>query len=266
MRGKTIAVLEQRLGKQLAELIVKRGGRPLHAPALSEVPDVDSDFVSSLIARLRSQPAHVAIFQTGVGTHALFRATDALGLAAGLLEILAVATVVVRGPKPTAALRSRGVRIDRAAAEPFTTPDVLRAMADVDCAGRRVIVQRYGATNIELEHALRQRGAEVIEIPTYRWTLPQDTGPLVALIDALEAGTVDAVAFTNAAQVHHLFSVAEAERRRPALEAGLDRALVASIGPVCSDALRKRGVRIGIEAHPPKLGPLVTALESALAR
>jgi hypothetical protein len=30
--------------------------------------------------------------------------------------------------------------------------------------------------------------------------------------------------------------------------------------------LRKRGVRIAIEADPPKLGPLVAALESALAR
>ena len=264
MQGKTIAVLEQRLGKQLAELIVKRGGHAVHAPALSEVPDVDSEFVSSLIGRLRSRPAQVAIFQTGVGTHALFKATDALGVTPGLLEILAAATVVVRGPKPTAALRSRGVRIDRAAEAPFTTPDVLRAIADVDC--KRVIVQRYGATNVELEHALRQRGAEVIEIPTYRWALPEDTGPLVALIDALEAGAVDAVAFTNAVQVHHLFSVAEAARRKTALEAGLDRTLVASIGPVCSDALRKHGVRIAIEADPPKLGPLVAALESALAR
>lgn len=266
MQGKTIAVLEQRLGKQLAEIIVKRGGRALQAPALSEVPDVDPAFVSGLIAQLRSQPADMAIFQTGVGTHALFKATDALGLTAALLEILAAATVVVRGPKPTAALRSRGVRMDRAAGEPFTTADVLRAIADVELTEKRVIVQRYGATNVELEPALRTRGAEVIEIPTYRWALPEDTGPLVALIDALEAGTVDAVAFTNAVQVHHLFSVAEAKQRRPALEAGLTRALVASIGPVCSEALRKRGVQVGIEADPPKLGPLVTALESALAR
>src|SRR5687768_1822101 len=112
MQGKTVAVLENRLGRQLVELIAKRGGHALHAPALNEVPDVDPAFVGRLITELRMKPAHVAIFQTGVGSQALFKASDSLGLTAHLLEILAAATVVARGPKPTGALRSRGVRID----------------------------------------------------------------------------------------------------------------------------------------------------------
>jgi uroporphyrinogen-III synthase len=266
MQGKTVAVLESRLGKQLVELIMKRGGRPLHAPALSEVPDVDPGFVAGLVTDLQSHPAKIAIFQTGVGTHALFNATDALGITADLLGRLAQMTVVARGPKPTGALRSRGVRIDLNAEDPFTTTEVLQALQTVELAGKRVIVQRYGVTNIELEQALRERGAQVIEIPTYRWALPQDTRPLVALMEALEQGTVDAVMFTNAAQVHNLFSIAEQQQRMDELKAALDRTLVASIGPVCSDALRKFGVQIGLEPHPPKLGPLVSALEQALSR
>jgi uroporphyrinogen-III synthase len=266
MQGKTVAVLESRLGKQLAELITKRGGHALHAPALSEIPDVDPGFVAGLVTDLQSHPAQIAIFQTGVGTHALFNATDALGITADLLGLLAQMTVVVRGPKPTAALRSRGVRIDLSAEDPFTTAEVLQALQTVELAGQRVIVQRYGVTNVELEQALGQRGAQVIEIPTYRWALPDDTRPLVALIDALERGEVDAVTFTNAAQVYNLFSIAEQQKRMDLLKAALDRTLVASIGPVCSDALRKFGVKIGLEPHPPKLGPLVSALEQALSR
>ena len=38
MKGKRIAVLEARLGKQLADLVEGRGGVPFHAPALAEVP------------------------------------------------------------------------------------------------------------------------------------------------------------------------------------------------------------------------------------
>jgi len=266
MQGKTVAVLESRLGKQLVELIMKRGGRPLHAPALSEVPDVDPGFVAGLVTDLQSHPAKIAIFQTGVGTHALFNATDALGITADLLGQLAQMTVVARGPKPTGALRSRGVRIDLSAEDPFTTAEVLQALQTAELAGKRVIVQRYGVTNVELEQALRERGAQVIEIPTYRWALPQDTRPLVALMDALEQGAVDAVMFTNAAQVHNLFSIAEQQQRMDELKAALDRTLVASIGPVCSDALRKFAVNIGLEPHPPKLGPLVSALEQALSR
>jgi uroporphyrinogen-III synthase len=227
---------------------------------------VDPGFVAGLVTDLQSHPAKIAIFQTGVGTHALFNATDALGITADLLGQLAQMTVVARGPKPTGALRSRGVRIDLSAEDPFTTAEVLQALQTVELAGKRVIVQRYGVTNVELEQALRERGAQVIEIPTYRWALPQDTRPLVALMEALEQGTVDAVMFTNAAQVHNLFSIAEQQQRMDELKAALDRTLVASIGPVCSDALRKFGVQIGLEPHPPKLGPLVSALEQALSR
>src|SRR4030095_3039179 len=101
-------------------------------------------------------------------------------------------------------------------------------------AGARVIVQRYGAANAELEAALEARGAEIVDIPTYRWSLPSDTAPLTALIDALERREVDAVAFTNAAQVHNLFEVAQQHARAEALRGGLAATLIASIGPVTS--------------------------------
>jgi len=218
------------------------------------------------VNELQSRPAALAIFQTGVGTHALFKATDALGLTDQLLALLARAVVVVRGPKPTAALRSRGVRIDLSAQDPFTTAEVLAALQATPLAGARVIVQRYGVTNAELEEALKTRQAEVIEIPTYRWSLPEDTGPLVDLMDALERGEIDAVTFTNAAQVHNLFAVAERLGRAESLRASLNRTLVASIGPVSSGALRNFGVTVGLESSPPKLGPLVSALDEALSR
>src|SRR5436309_1619256 len=82
---------------------------------------------------------------------ALFAATDALGLTGTLTTLLEAACVVVRGPKPTAALRARGVRIDRAAGDPFTTREVVAELADVPVDGRRVVVQRYGDANPDLD-------------------------------------------------------------------------------------------------------------------
>jgi uroporphyrinogen-III synthase len=265
MRGERVAILESRLGRELAELIAKRGGRPFHAPALAEVPDVDPAYIARLVAELASQPAKIAIFQTGVGTNALFKTTDTLGLTGELLALLANMTVVVRGPKPTAALRARSVRIGLSAKEPFTTAEVLAALAAVSLAGERVLVQRYGVTNVELEEALKAQGAEVIEIPTYRWALPQDTAPLAELLDALAHGEIDAVTFTNAAQVYNLFAVAERLGRADRLKGDLNRTLIASVGPVSSTALQNFGVRVGLEASPPKLGPLVAALDEALS-
>jgi uroporphyrinogen-III synthase len=266
MHGKRIAILEARLGQQMVELIAKHGGVPLHAPALAEVADIDQAYIAKLVGELQTRPPNIAIFQTGVGTQALFKATDALGLTDKLLALLARATVVVRGPKPTGALRSRSVRIDRAAADPFTTNEVLTALQADTLDGTRVIVQRYGVTNVELEEALRARGAQVIEIPTYRWSLPEDTQPLVDLMDALERGEIDAVALTNAAQVYNLFDIAQRLGREGTLRAALNRTLVASVGPVSSSALQQHGVNVSLEASPPKLGPLIAALDRALAR
>ena len=106
----------------------------------------------------------------------------------------------------------------------------------------------------------------MIEIPTYRWSLPEDTKPLVELMDALERRQIDAVVFTNAAQVHNLFAVAEKLGRADSLRSSLNRTLVASIGPVSSSALQQFGVTVGLESSPPKLGPLVSALDEALSR
>jgi len=266
MRAKKVAVLESRLGQQMVELIAKRGGEPFHAPALAEIPDVDPSYIAELLRELASRPAKIAIFQTGVGTNALFRTTDALELTDRLLALLAKTVVVARGPKPTAALRSRGVRIDLSAADPYTTVEVLAALHTVPLSGERVVVQRYGVTNVELEEALSAKGAQVIEIPTYRWSLPEDTKPLVELMDFLERGELDAVTFTNAAQVHNLFALAERFGRADRLRGSLNRTLIASIGPVSSSALQKFGVKVALEASPPKLGPLVSALDEALSR
>jgi len=234
------------------------------APALAEVPDVDSAAIARLVGELQSHPPKVAIFQTGVGTQALFSTTDALGVTETLLGLLAGCVVAARGPKPSAALRARRVRINRSAKDPFTTAEVLESLRDISFRGDRVVVQRHGETNVELEKALRKGGAEIVEIPTYRWALPVDTAPMLRLLEALDRREIDATVFTNAAQVHNLFALAEQHGRNSSLAADLNRTLIASIGPISTAALREHGVRISLEASPPKLGPLVAALDRAL--
>ena len=262
LRGRTIAILENRAGEQLADVLRRHGATPLRAPALAELPDVDEHHLAELLAQWRDRPPHAFVFQTGVGVRALLEATDRIGATDALLALLRAAVVIVRGPKPTGVLRGRGVRIDVAAADPYTTHQVLQAIdaAGVTLSARDVVVQRYGESNLELARALEHRGARVTEVGTYRWSLPQDCAPLHALLDELEHDRVDAVAFTSGVQATNLFRVATEAARGDALGASLQRTLIASIGPVCSATLRDLGVRVDVEAHPPKLGPLVAAL------
>ncbi|MGB6175934.1 MAG: uroporphyrinogen-III synthase, partial [Methylocella sp.] len=246
-------------------LVRKHGGTPFLAPALAEIPVADPAHIEELIRDWSSTPPEIFIFQTGVGTQALLAATESLGLTDVLLRILEAAQVVARGPKPATVLRSRKVRIDRAASDPFTTHEVLAEMHEAPLRGKRVVVQRYGETNHELQAALESEGAEVIEIATYRWALPEDTAPLQRLINALCRDEIDLVAFTTASQASNLFTVAQYDGKEALLKQSLGRTLVASIGPVCSAALRKLAVRVDIEAQPPKLGPFIGAIDAALS-
>lgn len=253
------------MGEQLAGLVAKRGGVPVHAPALAELPDLDAQKIGDLVRSLAQHPPALVVFQTGVGTRALFAVTDSLGLTDSFLKELAKTKVAARGPKPTGALRSKGVRIDCPAADPFTTKEILESIRDVVVEKRRVIIQRYGSANVELDRALEARGAQVTEIPTYRWSLPSDTAPLENLIGALERGEIHAVVFTNGEQARNLFAVAAKLDKEKSLRDALNRTLVASIGPVASSALRDLKVDVGLESSPPKLGALISALDTALS-
>ena len=73
---------------------------------------------------------------------------------------------------------------------------------------------------------------------------------------------MDAVLFTNAEQVRNLFAVSKSLSKD--VQAPLNRTFVASIGPVASAALREAGVKIALEASPPKLGALLSAVDGAL--
>ncbi len=237
----------------------------MHAPALAELPDLDPAAISSLVDSLRERPAKLFLFQTGVGTRALFSLLDSLGKTDEFRKHLDAALVAVRGAKTTAALRERKVRIDRTAADPFTTRELLLSIQDLPLESARVIVQRFGSENPELERSLEARGAQVTEIPTYRWSLPADTKPLEDVVASLERGELQAVVFTNAEQARNLFLVSRKNNKEQVLRESLNRTLVASIGPVASAALREKGVKIGLEASPPKLGALLNALDAALA-
>ena len=73
------------------------------------------------------------------------------------------------------------------------------------------------------------------------------------------------ISWRSASQASNLFTVAQYDGKEASLKQSLGRTLVASIGPVCSAALRKLAVRVDIEAQPPKLGPFIEAINAALS-
>ena len=253
-----VVAFESRRAAEMAALIRKQGAEPIVAPSMREVPLDEQPEARALAGALADGAVDVLILLTGVGTRALVDAMAPVLPRARLVERLAGVVLVARGPKPVAALRELGLAPALAVPEPNTWREVLAALdAALPVAGKRVVVQEYGAANPELLAGLAGRGADVTAVPVYRWALPEDVAPLAAAIARIAAGQADVALFTSATQVAHVLMVADRDGARAAFTRGLARAVVGSIGPVCSEALRAAGFAVDCEPSHPKMGPLV---------
>src|SRR3954471_5026249 len=167
LHGARVGLLESRLSKGLAELVRRMGGVPIVAPAVREIPRGAE--TAAFVGRLVSGRFGVVVFQTGAGAAALLRDAERQDRLADLVAVLRNATIVCRGPKPTAVVRRYGVEPTIVPKKPFTTTEVLEALASVDLAGRHVAVVHYGERNGALSDALRARGANLDEVCPYEW-------------------------------------------------------------------------------------------------
>lgn len=254
-----VAAFESRLAEAMRSLIVRHGGEPLIAPALREIPLAENRDALAFAERLFAGQVDLLICLTGVGTRTLAAAIGTRYPAERLRDALRAIAIVARGPKPVAALRELGLTHFLTVPEPNTWQEVLATLdAHAPVHGKRVTVQEYGASNAQLLDGLRARGAaEVTAVPVYQWALPTDVGPLKEALRAIADGTVQVALFTNAAQVEHVHQIAEQEGLAAALARELARMVVGSIGPIASEALRRRGYPVDLEPSHPKMGILV---------
>ncbi|MBI3355357.1 MAG: uroporphyrinogen-III synthase [Nitrospirae bacterium] len=165
---------------------------------------------------------------------------------------------VARGPKPVAALKAFGLQPTLTVPEPNTWVDLVSTLDEYrPVKGLRVAVQEYGVSNLDLLEALKQRGAEVFQVPIYRWALPEDLGPLRQALDRVIAGDVQVLLITNAAQVDHVMQVLGKDGKVEPFRAALKKMVVASIGPTASERLRHHDWPVDLEPPHPKMGVLV---------
>ena len=261
LHGVRVALLEARMGTELAALVQRYGGVVRSTPAVREAPTDAAGIVADFVSRLETPARRVHVFLTGAGATALLQETERQGHLPFVVESLKRGTIVCRGPKPAAALKRYGVNANVAAAPPYTSHELLEAMAAIDLAGAEVTIVHYGERNGALADALRARGAVLHELCVYEWRLPDDIGPLQDLARDIVARNIDAVIFTSQVQWKHLLHVASelgvADEVIRAL--GTD-VVVAAVGPICSGALVDGGVKPQVVPESPKMGPLVAAL------
>jgi len=262
--GLRVLALESRRGPELAKLISSYGGEPVVAPAMREVPLESNKEALAFAAALLAGEFDMVIFLTGVGARALLSVVETAYKREDYIAALQGVNVVARGPKPVAVLRELGVTPAVTVPEPNTWRELLLALDEAGASreelrlrGARVAVQEYGVSNPELLSGLRERGADVTRVPVYQWAMPDDRAPLQAAVKALANEEIDTVLFTTSVQVAHLFQMAAEMKLEDLMRLGLNRTIVASIGPTTSEELQRRGFRADLEPSHPKMGFLV---------
>jgi uroporphyrinogen-III synthase len=261
LAGKTVAILEARRSAELATLLAHEGASVYVAPMLREAPAPASGDVLRFVDELCAGAFALVLLLTGVGTRALVAAAEAAGRREELLAALARLPLFCRGPKPIAALRSVQLVPTYTTPAPYTSEQILAVARGLDLRGTRVGLVLHGGPAPELSAGLGALGARVRAVRVYQWALPADVRPIRGLRERLEAGTIDAIAFTNAAQVENLVAIAAHSGEAEALLRLLRQVVpIVAVGPVCAAALRAYGLPVHVEPAEPKMGPMVRAL------
>lgn len=254
--GLRVLSLESRRAAEMETLIRARGGDPFVAPSMREVPLENNPEAFAFAERLFRGDFDMVIFLTGVGAKHLNQVLETRYPAGAFQDALRKLTVVVRGPKPSGVMREWKVPAAIVVPEPNTWRELLAATEH--CTERRIAVQEFGRSSLELLEGLRARGADVTQVPVYQWDLPTDTGPLREAARRLARGEFDMATFTTSVQVAHLLQIAAEEGLEQEVRAALRKLVIASIGPTTSEALREQGLEPDLEPSHPKMGILIT--------
>ena len=244
LRGRRVILTGQRRSAELAAALERRGAIVDHAPTLSVIPHVDDAELLSRTTELIDEPPDTVIITTGVGFTGWVEAADAAGLAGRLLDLLAGARLVARGPKARGAIQAAGLSADWVA-ESETSVEIRDFLLTEGVAGRRIAVQHHGAGADGMDDVFRDAGADVCSLVVYRWGPAPDPDAVRAAVHAVVNRECDAVTFTAAPGAAAFLRAARAENLLPELVAAFSQptgVLAAAVGDITAEPLRAAGI------------------------
>lgn len=262
--GFTVGVTADRRADDQVTLLRRLGLQVVRGPAISTVMTTDDGALRAITARLIERPPDFVVANTGIGVRSWLAAAEAWGIDHELLSVLGAARIAARGPKAAGAVRSAGLPVWwRAPSEQLA--EVATHLVAEGIQGARVAVQRHGAPDDRFVATLEHAGAEVVDVPVYRWSVPPESDAAARLIELVINGSIDAVTFTSGPAIQNLVSLArKMGAAAQLLDAFGNEVIVACVGPVSAGVALAEGITRSIVPEHWRLGALVTRLAEEL--
>ena len=258
-----MGVTAARRADELGAMLERRGATVQHAPALRIVPLADDTQLLAATRELIERPPDITVATTGIGFRGWVDAAGGWGLGEELLRALGSGELIARGPKARGAIRATGL-VDAWSPPSESSAEVLEHLLARGVEELRIAVQLHGEPLPDVVEALDVAGAEVVEVPVYRWMPPIDITPVDRLLDAVVAGEVDVVSFTSAPAAASLLARAgEREMLDDLLRALRGPVLALCVGPVTAAPLEAVDVPT-VQPQRSRLGAMVRRLETEM--
>jgi uroporphyrinogen-III synthase len=263
LAGFTVGVTAAKRHEELSALLERQGARVVYAPAIRLLALVDDAELLAATREVVRRPLDDLVVMTGIGFRSWLETTDGWGLREELLGSLRTARILTRGPKARGAVRAASLA-ESWSPSSESSDEVVAHLLQEDLTGRRIGVQLDDEPVPGFVETLRRAGAEVVDVPVYRWARTDDVTPLRRLVGQAVAGTIDAITFTSAPAVAATLAVAEEDDLEgPLIEALRGPVVAACVGPVTAVALERREVPT-LRPDRARLGALVRALAVGL--
>jgi uroporphyrinogen-III synthase len=267
LTGYRILILETREEAQFSRLLKDQGADVLQCPMFTINDAPDPAPIEAWIRRFIDTPCDDLVLTTGEGLRRLMTVVRRLEVETAFVAALARARKFSRGPKPVRALRDLGLEAEVTTEKP-TSEGIAETLGKLDIQGRRVGLQLYP----ERDHSVLidfivARGATVDTVVPYVYDARAADGNIVAAIEEMAAGRVDAIALTSSGQVRRLVETARTKGIDAKLAAALEKTPVASVGPVVSEELKAFGFKTDIAPDDGAffMRPLISTMAQRLA-
>jgi len=235
LSGRRIAITRARSqAGAFARALGALGGEVVEFPTIEILPPESYDPLDQVIQKIKNY--HWIIFTSVNGVNFFFARFKELRRDIRELKGIKIAAI---GPETAKALGAAGLRADLVPQE-FRAEAILQGLKPEEARGKRILLPRVARARDILPKTLREWGAEVDVIETYRTVVARSDAR--RLQEMLRQKKIDMITFTSSSTVANFAALFPAED----IEGLLSSAAVACIGPITQKTAEELGIRVDV--------------------